>query len=1278
MTLPDHVLAKIVVRNGNDTLRAPCRRIPCRTPLRKLISVRQSVFLLLLIVAPFLLTSDAVAQPATKKVLILSGSDPNHPGFLVITQRFRSIVRDGTSDRVELLYEIQEALNAPPASPRHDEELTTYLKRKYAGQKIDLILAAAAIRLSVLMKNDPELFAGIPIVFYDFEAERDPTYRDLGSKITGVWAKVEYANTLDLALALQPDARRVVVVVGTSSSGKLHMERAQAEFRKYEGRVEFNYLTDLTLAELKDQLAALPRDTIVYFLTFYTDRAGNRYPGAEALTLIAPTSGAPIYGHSNSYLGAGIIGGYLIDFDEIGKRLGDVSLRILNGEKPADIPSQTVPNVAAFDWRELRRWGISEQKLPPGSVVRFKQLSLWEQYKWYIVAAIAAFIIEALLIVWLLIVQRRRRRAERERERFASLAEAEHRHLDETVSNVPGIVWEALIDPGTNKLKTAFISDYVEKMLGYTSEEWLSSAPGFGLRIMPEDDRERATRDGEAVMSTGKVGVSHFRWKTKDGRLLWIESHLSPIVDRDGKIVGLRGVSIDVTERKLAEEALKESENQVRHFVEHTPVAVAMFDREMRYLLTSRRWLKDNHLGEQDIIGRSHYEVVPDIPERWREGHRRCLAGAVERREEDILQHPDGTFDWVRWEVRPWYTAGGEIGGIIMFSEMITERKLAEEALQTQRELLEVVAHYIPASVCLIGSDLRLQMVNPAYQAIAPGKEMVGKTLAELWPEGGQDLAAICRRVLETGEPYQVLDDLGTVRRTPDGPLEPAYFSWSLHRVRLPGDEGWGLLNTAWETTERKQADEALRESEARFRNMADSAPVLIWVNGLEGCEFVNRSYLEYLGCSMNEVLNMDWSEAIHPEDVEPYVGTYLSAFEKHEPFEGQFRFRRADGEYRWFKSIGLPRITSDGKFLGYVGSSVDVTEFKDSEVALQRALEEVNQLKNQLHEENIYLREEIKLEHNFSEIVGHSDAIKYVLHKIEQVAPTDSTILIMGETGTGKELAARAIHSESLRASRPLVKVNCAALSASLIESELFGHEKGAFTGALSRKMGRFELADGATIFLDEIGELPLELQVKLLRVLQEGELERLGGTKTIKVNVRVITATNRHLWEEVQNGRFREDLWYRLNVFPITMPPLRQRGEDIPLLVEHFGHRFSKKMGKKITSVAPATLKALRNYSWPGNVRELANVIERAVITNEDTVLLIPNISEALRAEEKSTSDKTLEEMEREYIITVLDNTGGRIEGPHGAARILGLHPSTLRTRMAKLKIKLQQSVV
>jgi transcriptional regulator with GAF, ATPase, and Fis domain len=284
---------------------------------------------------------------------------------------------------------------------------------------------------------------------------------------------------------------------------------------------------------------------------------------------------------------------------------------------------------------------------------------------------------------------------------------------------------------------------------------------------------------------------------------------------------------------------------------------------------------------------------------------------------------------------------------------------------------------------------------------------------------------------------------------------------------------------------------------------------------------------------------------------------------------------------------------------------------------------------------------------------------------------------LITGETGTGKELVARAVHSASLRKDRPLIKVNCAALPASLIESELFGYEKGAFTGATSRKLGRFELANGGTIFLDEIGDLPLESQVKLLRTIQEGEIERLGGTRTIKIDVRIIAATNRNLKQEIEKGSFREDLWYRLNVFPITVPPLRQRKDDIPPLTDHFARKAAKKFGKKIDSVSAGAMRALEEHSWPGNIRELENVIERAVIHCQGNVLHLSERFETppeTLAESPESNTKSLEEIEREYIIRILESTGGRIEGRNGAAKILGLNPSTLRTRMIKLGIQKQ----
>ena len=472
-----------------------------------------------------------------------------------------------------------------------------------------------------------------------------------------------------------------------------------------------------------------------------------------------------------------------------------------------------------------------------------------------------------------------------------------------------------------------------------------------------------------------------------------------------------------------------------------------------------------------------------------------------------------------------------------------------------------------------------------------------------------------------------------------------------------------------------KQRVASTRSSEELFREMADTAPIMIWIAGPDKKRtYFNQRWLEFTGQKPEEDLDTGWIQRIHPEDSTRTLENYLTNFDQQKPFELEYRLGRRDGHYSWVYDSGIPRFSPDGAFLGYSGSCIDISERKQSEVALQKANEQLNQLKNQLEAENIYLQQELQLDEKFGEIVGQSDAIKYVLFKITQVAPTDTTVLITGETGTGKELVARAIHSASARKDRPLLKVNCGALSPTLIESELFGHEKGAFTGAVGRKPGRFELATGGTIFLDEIGELPLELQVKLLRVIQESEFERIGGNKTIKVDVRIIAATNRNLKAEVDQGTFREDLWYRVNVYPVTMPPLRQRKEDIPLLVEHFVNVYAKKFGKNISSVSPRTMDDLQSHSWPGNIRELANVIERAVIHTHGSVL---QVVDHFKPVIDSAPTETLEEVEREYIVRTLENTGWRIEGSHGAAKILGLNPSTLRTRMLKLGIQRRRAV-
>jgi formate hydrogenlyase transcriptional activator len=473
---------------------------------------------------------------------------------------------------------------------------------------------------------------------------------------------------------------------------------------------------------------------------------------------------------------------------------------------------------------------------------------------------------------------------------------------------------------------------------------------------------------------------------------------------------------------------------------------------------------------------------------------------------------------------------------------------------------------------------------------------------------------------------------------------------------------------------ERQHAQGVLRESEARFRQMADASPVMIWMSGLDkGCTYLNEGWLELTGRTMEQELGDGWAEGVHPDDLQRCLDTYGKAFDAREKFSMEYRLRRCDGEYRWIWDIGVPRFGAGGRFEGYIGSCVDITERKHMEEELQARLREIEDLKRHLEEENISLREEKTLQHQHDDIVWQSEAITGILAQAEQVARTDSTVLILGETGTGKELLARAIHELSARKTRALVTVNCASLPPTLIESELFGREKGAYTGALTRMAGRFEVADGSTLFLDEIAELPPEAQAKLLRVLQEGHIERLGSTKTVQVNVRVIAATNRDLAQDVQDGRFRKDLYYRLNVFPIVIPPLRERPDDIPLLVWAFVREFEKKLGKRIESIPKRVMETLQCYPWPGNARELRNVIERAMIVNSGKTL---DVRLPTSAPAESPAPGSLEDVERSHILSVLAKTGWRLTGQGGAVEFLGLKRTTLQSRMKKLGIKRQTS--
>jgi len=460
---------------------------------------------------------------------------------------------------------------------------------------------------------------------------------------------------------------------------------------------------------------------------------------------------------------------------------------------------------------------------------------------------------------------------------------------------------------------------------------------------------------------------------------------------------------------------------------------------------------------------------------------------------------------------------------------------------------------------------------------------------------------------------------------------------------------------------ERLRMEIVLKDNEERLRDLFDEAPIAYVYEGVDSKLLrVNRTAMKSLGITADQVDGLYGRDFVpNTPDAQRRLKEAFASVGKGVDTSGVvLELRRKDnGKPLWMKWWSRP--DPSGTYTRTM--FLDITE----QVLME-------QEKARLEAQNVYLQEEIKLTHNFEELIGGSTSLKKVLKNVERVAPTDSTVLITGETGTGKELIARAIHNLSPRKSRPLVKVNCAAIPAGLIESELFGHEKGAFTGALSKKMGRFELADKGTIFLDEIGELSLDLQSKLLRVLQEGEFERVGGTQTFKVNVRVIAATNRDLEQQSKAGHYRPDLYYRLNVFPIHLPPLRERESDIPLLAQFFARKFATNFGKKIDRIPERMMSALQRYPWPGNIRELEHVVERAVILSEGTELEPIDWLSASASKTGERKALTLEEVERHHIVDMLDQTNWRVSGEKGAAKILGLNPTTLEARMKKLGIE------
>ena len=617
----------------------------------------------------------------------------------------------------------------------------------------------------------------------------------------------------------------------------------------------------------------------------------------------------------------------------------------------------------------------------------------------------------------------------------------------------------------------------------------------------------------------------------------------------------------------------------------------------------------------------------------------------------------------------------------------IAERKRAEETFEKAQKYTESIVETIREPLLVLTADLKVITANRSFYEtfhVTP-EETEGRFVYSIGNHPW-DIPAL-RELLEEIVPQNThFNDFEVDHEFPA--IGRRTMLLNARRIYREGKGTDRILLALEDITDRKQSEEALKISETRYRRLFETAQDGILILDAETGQIsdVNPFLVEMLGYSHEDFLGKKLWEIGAFKDIEASKAAFLELQSKGYVRYNDLPLETKDGRPMAVEFVSNVYLVNHHKVIQC--NIRDITERKHLAEALQKAhnelerrveertvelrtaLSEIKALKDQLETENIYFRREIKLKHQLDHILGQSDGLKYVLYRAEQVAPTNTTVLILGETGTGKELIAAAIHDMSPRKDRPLITVNCAALPGNLIESELFGREKGAFTGADTRQVGRFEVAHGSTLCLDEIGELPLEVQAKLLRVIQHNEFERLGSSHTVKVDVRIVATTNRNLEEEVRKGRFRQDLYYRLNVFPITVPPLRQRKEDIPLMVQAFVERYSRKLGKQITSIQKETMKALQDYPWPGNVRELESIIERAVILCPGPVLQLADKLE-ISSPPLSSAVRTLEETERNQILKILSETRWRIEGKDGAAAILGLHPSTLRARMHKLGI-------
>jgi PAS domain S-box-containing protein len=822
--------------------------------------------------------------------------------------------------------------------------------------------------------------------------------------------------------------------------------------------------------------------------------------------------------------------------------------------------------------------------------------------------------------------------------------------LQATLNVIPANTWYAAQNGAL-----IFVNERAADFMGLPADHSLRFGTGTGaawdshLRLLHPDDHDASRRVWSNCLRTGSAGEDTFRVRTAQGGYRWRISRAEPLRENDGTLLYWIGINFDIQELKQAEFSLAEAQ-RLAHIGSWAFDATGFeyWSSELFQIHGLKRGRKAPSIPEYEAL------VHPEDRDFVAREIEKMLAGHTAFDFTKRIVRPDGAVRHVRCVGAPALNGIGFVGT----GMDVTEQEELTGALRKSEEALRLVVNGIGALVTTYTADGELEFGN--QQVL----DFFGMTLEELkdWRNNGNihpdDLDCVVAswtHALSTGHPY---DDVHRYRR-----YDGAY-RWFRSCGRPSRDgEGrilrWYVLLT--DIDESQKATQKLEEQEKELRQVLDLAPQLVSVN--EGPDqkrlYANRGLLDYLGKTLDEWRQGSAGSDAHPDDLKRLSAYIARSRSAGSPFEMETRIRKGDGSYRWFLSRFNPMRDDKGNIRRWYVANTDIDDRKRTEERLQ--------------EENVALREEIDKTSMFEEIVGSSPALIATLSRVSKVAGSDSTVLITGETGTGKELIARAIHRRSDRSANAFVAVNCAAIPRDLIASELFGHERGAFTGAVERRVGRFELANGGTIFLDEVAELSPETQATLLRVLQEREIEHVGGTKSIPVDVRVIAATNRNLPEGVAGGTFREDLFYRLNVFPLEMPPLRDRKQDIPVLVEYFIHRYAAKAHKAFRRVSKKTLSRLQSYPWPGNVRELQNVIERSVIVSDTEEFVVDGswLTPVHKLDSAGALTSRLSAYEKALIEEALLASGGQIFGPMGAAARLRLPRTTLESRIRALRI-------